>query len=111
MGCYREAVGVDDSLHTGLTDAGQQNLVLGIQAEPVGSGEVWDEALGIRRIYEGSVVRGDVDTALGKLDGEFVGPAWAEKGEFRIRRGGSVKKNDALAFHKKVRGLVFHGDF
>ena len=111
MGCYREAVGVDDGLHTGLTDAGQQNLVLGIQAEPIGGGEVSNEALGVRRIYEGSVVRGDLDTALGKLHGEFVGPARAEKGEFSVRRGGSVKQNDALAFDKKVRGLVFHGDF
>ena len=51
-----------------------------------------------------------MNTVLGKLDGEFVGAAVTEKGEFRIRRGGSVKKNDALAFYKKICGLVLHGD-
>ena len=86
-------------------------LVLGIQTEPIGDGEVYNEALRIRGLDKGSVVCGDVDTALGKLHGEFICATRTEKGELRIRRGGSIEQNDTLSFYREVRGLVLHGDF
>lgn len=106
-----ESVGVDNGLHTRLTDAGEENLVLGIQAEPIRGGKVCDEPPRIGGIHERFVICGDLDSALGELHGEFVFAVITEKSEFRIRRGCPVENNDALAFDKKGRGLVFDGDF
>jgi len=108
---YRETVGVDDGLHTGLTDACEENLVLGIQAEPIRGVKVCDESLRICGIHERSIVRGDFDSTLGKLHGKFVRAVIVEKGEFRVCRGCSVENNDALAFDEEVRGSILHGDF
>jgi len=106
-----ESVGVDDGLHTRLTDAGEENLVLGIQAEPIGGGKVCDEPLRIGGIHEGFVIRGDLDPALCELHGEFIFAVIVKKGELRVCRGCSVENNDALAFDEEVRGTVLHGDF